>query len=110
MTRMSNWIQDLGVSEEERREREKEDRRLAQERKTIARDGPDLKGAKLQARLEKTWAKPPGIVGWLSSVDHKDIGRRYIVTALIFLALFGEPAVLFFELSPFLLRHLSVSR
>jgi cytochrome c oxidase subunit 1 len=60
----------------------------------IARDGPKLTGAKLEARLEKTWARPPGVFGWLSTVDHKDIGRRYIITALVFLALGGLMAVL----------------
>src|SRR5690349_6654260 len=75
-------------------EREKEERRLAQERKKIARDGPTLKGAKLEARLERTWRRPPGILGWLATVDHKEIGRRYIVTALIFLALGGALSLL----------------
>jgi cytochrome c oxidase subunit 1 len=75
-------------------EREKEERRLAQERKRIVRDGPKLKGAKLEARLERTWRRPPGLLGWLATVDHKEIGRRYIVTALIFLALGGALALL----------------
>src|SRR6476659_1565251 len=66
-----------------------EDERLAKERAKLARDGPKLKGAKLEARLERTWSRPPGILGWLATVDHKEIGRRYIVTALIFLALGG---------------------
>ena len=60
----------------------------------IARDGPQLTGPKLHERLEKTWATPKGVIGWLSSVDHKEIGRRYIVTALVFLALGGLMAVL----------------
>ena len=77
----------------ERERVEQEDKRLAEERKHIARDGPKLKGAKLEARLEKTWRRPPGIVGWLATVDHKEIGRRYIVTALIFLALGGVLAL-----------------
>jgi cytochrome c oxidase subunit I len=75
-------------------EREKEERRLAEERKRIVRDGPKLKGAKLEARLERTWRRPPGFLGWLATVDHKEIGRRYIVTALIFLALGGALALL----------------
>jgi cytochrome c oxidase subunit 1 len=60
----------------------------------VPRDGPELGGADLEARLAKTWSNPPGFVGWLSSVDHKDIGRRYIVTALVFLALAGALAIL----------------
>ena len=75
-------------------EHDKEERRLAEERKRIVRDGPKLKGAKLEARLERTWRRPPGFLGWLATVDHKEIGRRYIVTALIFLALGGALALL----------------
>ena len=71
-----------------------DEKRLAEERKHIARDGPDLKGARLEARLEASWRRPPGFIGWLSTVDHKEIGRRYIVTALIFLALGGVLALL----------------
>jgi cytochrome c oxidase subunit 1 len=70
-----------------------EDERLARERKKLARDGPKLSGPKLEARLERTWSRPPGILGWLATVDHKEIGRRYIVTALIFLALGGVLAL-----------------
>ena len=55
----------------------------------VPRDGPDLTGAELDAKLGLTWARPPGFIGWLSSVDHKDVGRRYIITALIFLGLAG---------------------
>jgi cytochrome c oxidase subunit I len=59
----------------------------------VPRDGPKLTGSKLHEKLEATWSNPPGFVGWLSSVDHKDIGRRYIVTALMFLALAGALAI-----------------
>ena len=71
----------------------KEDERLAKERETIARDGPQLTGDKLRARLDRAWRRPPGIIGWLATVDHKEIGRRYIVTALVFLALGGALAL-----------------
>ena len=73
---------------------EAENVRLARERKTIVRDGSKLKGAELAARLERSWRRPPGIVGWLSSVDHKEIGRRYVITALLFLVLGGVLALL----------------
>ncbi|MDX6805518.1 cytochrome c oxidase subunit I [Terrihabitans rhizophilus] len=43
--------------------------------------------------LADTWRREPGFVGWLSSVDHKDIGRRYIVTAFIFLFLGGLSSI-----------------
>src|SRR5689334_21255407 len=59
----------------------------------VLRDGPDLTGAELERKLAAPWSNPPGFTGWLSSVDHKDIGRRYIVTALVFLALAGALAI-----------------
>src|SRR5690349_20125291 len=85
---------DAFPSRDSERERvEEENRRLAAERKKIVRDGPKLKGARLEARLERAWRRPPGIIGWLATVDHKEIGRRYIVTALAFLALGGVLAL-----------------
>jgi hypothetical protein len=39
--------------------------------------------------LEHTWANPSGLVGWLSEVDHKAIGRRFIATAFAFFTLGG---------------------
>ena len=62
-------------------------------KREIPRDGPKLTGAKLEARLAETWKRPPGFIGWLSSVDHKDIATRYVVTALTFLALAGVLAL-----------------
>ena len=38
----------------------------------------------LAAELERMWKTPPGPRGWLSSVDHKEIGLRYLVTSFIF--------------------------
>jgi len=87
------WLRAATPDEAEVREREAEERRLADERKTIVRDGPKLKGEKLAERLEQTWMRPPGLLGWLATVDHKEIGRRYIITALIFLALGGVLAL-----------------
>jgi cytochrome c oxidase subunit 1 len=51
-------------------------------------DGPEL-----SARLAKTWGTDKGLIGTLSTVDHKIIGRRYIITAIIFLFLGGLSAV-----------------
>jgi cytochrome c oxidase subunit 1 len=70
-----------------------DEERLDRERKKLVRDGPRLTGARLAARLEASWRRPPGIIGWLATVDHKEIGRRYIVTALVFLALGGALAL-----------------
>ena len=49
----------------------------------------DLDDVELGRRLASTWATPKGFWGALSTVDHKIIGRRYIVTAFVFLALGG---------------------
>src|SRR5205085_12510880 len=58
------------------------------------RDGPDFTGEALHERLTETWSRKPGLIGWLSSTDHKEIGKRYIVTAIIFLLLGGILALL----------------
>jgi cytochrome c oxidase subunit I len=45
-------------------------------------------------KLQKLWETKPGIVGWLSSVDHKEIGIRYIVTAFLFMGAGGIEALI----------------
>jgi cytochrome c oxidase subunit 1/cytochrome c oxidase subunit I+III len=50
--------------------------------------------ADLERRLEEIWKPTPGFRGWLSTVDHKEIGKRYIATALIFLVLGGVEALM----------------
>ncbi|WP_454884954.1 cbb3-type cytochrome c oxidase subunit I [Sphingomonas oryzagri] len=47
----------------------------------------------LRARLHAIWATQPGWRGWLSTVDHKEIGLRYIVTAFLLLAVGGIEAL-----------------
>jgi cytochrome c oxidase subunit 1 len=59
----------------------------------IDRDGPELTGEALHHRLRKTWTRAPGLWGWLSTVDHKEIGRRYLITAFCFLGLGGVLAL-----------------
>jgi cytochrome c oxidase subunit I len=44
-------------------------------------------------RLENLWKEPGGLFGFLSSVDHKKIGKRYLVTALAFLIVGGLEAL-----------------
>jgi cytochrome c oxidase subunit I len=48
----------------------------------------------LHQALSKTWGTPRGLWGILGTVDHKIIGRRYIITAFVFLALGGLLSVL----------------
>jgi cytochrome c oxidase subunit I len=43
--------------------------------------------------LEAIWHTEPGLIGWLSSVDHKEIGKRYLVTAFLFLVAGGLEAL-----------------
>jgi cytochrome c oxidase subunit I+III len=45
------------------------------------------------AALHRTWGRPPGFVGWLSQVNHRAIGERYIVTAFLFFLLAGVDAL-----------------
>jgi cytochrome c oxidase subunit I len=45
------------------------------------------------ATLARTWGTPGGPFGWLTSVDHKTVGLRFIGTALFFLALGGVLAL-----------------
>ncbi|HVX75526.1 MAG TPA: cytochrome c oxidase subunit I [Bradyrhizobium sp.] len=50
--------------------------------------------ASLEATLAETWKTPSGFWNMLSTVDHKIIGKRYIFTAFVFLALGGILAAL----------------
>ena len=45
-------------------------------------------------RLETTWATKPGVLGWLGAVNHKQIGKRFIVTAIAFFVIGGVQALL----------------
>jgi cytochrome c oxidase subunit 1 len=51
-----------------------------------------LGDVELRARLARLWGTRTTVWGWLTSVDHKVVGRRYIVTAFIFLFLGGISA------------------
>ena len=58
---------------------------------TEARVGPDTPA--LRERLQEIWETEPGIFGWLGTVDHKEIGIRYLVTSFAFLILGGIEAL-----------------
>ncbi|WP_157220877.1 cbb3-type cytochrome c oxidase subunit I [Flavisphingomonas formosensis] len=45
------------------------------------------------AQLRQTWRDPPGLWGFLTTVDHKRIAARYIVTTLFLLFLAGMLAM-----------------
>src|SRR3954468_5034022 len=57
-------------------------------------DGPEYTGDALRAELAETWSDAPGLWGWITTVDHKRVGRRYIATAFVFLMLGGVLALL----------------
>lgn len=48
----------------------------------------------LAEELRRVWETRPGMLGWLASVDHKEIGIRYLVTAFVFLILGGVEALI----------------
>ena len=48
----------------------------------------------MNAVLERTWRDAPGFVGALCAIDHKTIGKRYIVTAFAFFLSAGLLAAL----------------
>src|SRR5436309_2209204 len=45
-------------------------------------------------QLDRVWTPPRGFTGWLVTTNHKDIGRRYIVTAFTFFLLAGILALM----------------
>jgi cytochrome c oxidase subunit I+III len=45
-------------------------------------------------RLERIWTERPGLVGWLTTTDHKRIGLMYFFTSLAFFAAGGVEALL----------------
>ena len=45
-------------------------------------------------RLERIWAEPGGLVGWITTTDHKRIGLLYLFTTLVLFALGGLEALL----------------
>jgi cytochrome c oxidase subunit I+III len=53
----------------------------------------DFADEEIDLKLHQIWKTPKGVWGALSTVDHKIIGRRYIVTAFIFLLLGGVLAL-----------------
>jgi len=49
----------------------------------------------LAEKLRRIWETPAGFGGWISTVDHKQIGIRYIITAFAFLIAGGVEALVF---------------
>ena len=51
-------------------------------------------GAARIERLERIWTERPGVLGWLTTTDHKRIGILYLFTSLAFFAAGGVEALL----------------
>ncbi|HYG81913.1 MAG TPA: cytochrome c oxidase subunit I, partial [Pyrinomonadaceae bacterium] len=83
---MKTEVEDATVVEEEEVAAE-------QGEKEEVREG-DLPEEEERRLLEKTWGDEPGLRGWLTSTNHKSIGKRFIVTAFVFFLLGGVLAVL----------------
>ncbi|SFQ08455.1 cytochrome c oxidase subunit I [Tranquillimonas alkanivorans] len=49
----------------------------------------DAEGRETLATIERTWQSPKGFFGWFTHVNHTNIGRRFVATALIFFAIAG---------------------
>jgi cytochrome c oxidase subunit 1/cytochrome c oxidase subunit I+III len=56
--------------------------------------GVVARGSAAEEHLRQLWETPPGLRGWLSTVDHKRIGMRYLVTAFVFLIAGGIEALI----------------
>ena len=48
----------------------------------------------LHRALHRTWSDRPGLLGWLMSVDHKSLGKRYVITTFVFFLLGGVEAAM----------------
>ena len=47
----------------------------------------------LESRLEAIWAHRPGVLGWLTTTDHKRIGLLYLFATLGFFLAGGVEAI-----------------
>ena len=57
---------------------------------------PEVASAETARRrgLQEIWETKPGLMGFFGTVDHKEIGIRYIVTAFAFLGVGGIEALI----------------
>jgi len=55
---------------------------------------PSPAGAERLARLERMWEARPGVLGWLTTTDHKRIGLLYFWTTLTFFGAGGTEALI----------------
>jgi len=60
---------------------------------SVSSGAPPAFDPEFHERLNRIWETPRTVWGWFTTVDHKEIGRRYLVTALVFLTIGGLEAV-----------------
>ncbi|MEG9437910.1 cytochrome c oxidase subunit I [Edaphobacter sp. HDX4] len=48
----------------------------------------------LESKLAALWETPKSVYGWFATVDHKELGIRYLVTAFAFLVIGGLEALI----------------
>jgi len=66
----------------------------------MATTAPGVPSPAVHERLLKIWETAPGLFGVLGTVDHKTIGKRYLVTAFVFLLVGGlEAAIMRLQLA-----------
>src|SRR3954463_605836 len=62
--------------------------------RTIERASTPEDDVQTRNELERSWRGRPGLIGWLTTTDHKRVGLRYIVTSFVFFILAGLNAAL----------------
>jgi cytochrome c oxidase subunit I+III len=55
---------------------------------------PERVARSTEERLTFLWESEPGLFGWFGTVDHKRIGKRYLITAFAFLLVGGIEALI----------------
>jgi hypothetical protein len=65
----------------------------AQSSSSTALSFATMDSAQLERRLTTLWETPKTTYGWFDTVDHKELGIRYLVTAFIFLIVGGVEAL-----------------
>ncbi|MFE3837381.1 cytochrome c oxidase subunit I [Pseudogemmobacter sonorensis] len=55
---------------------------------------PPQNALRLHRELEAVWSRPPGWRGWFMSVNHTEIGLRFMLTAFFFFAVAGVLSML----------------
>ena len=53
-----------------------------------------MKALERHRRLSAIWASEPGFRGWFSTVNHSDVGKMFLVTAVVFFLIGGVLAML----------------